>query len=74
MNTVVHRRSETRFDPDLVMMTDWDYLLGLTRNCDPVRLPVLAAHYTTDAPGRASVVDLEVEKDMYDRVRERWSH
>lgn len=73
MNTVAHRRSDVRFDAELVTFTDWDYLLSLTVEVDPVRLPVVAAYYSTDAPHRASAVLPEVERQMYERVTARWA-
>ena len=72
VNVLAHRRGPTRFDPDLELYTDWDYLLALARDVDPVRLPVLATHYTTDAAGRATIVIGDRKQEMYNRVRARW--
>lgn len=72
MNTVAHRRGSARFDPDLPVFTDWDYLQALTETVDPVAFPVLAAHYTTSAPDRATDEWRHRDQDLYERVRDRW--
>lgn len=43
-----------RFDPSLVQMADWDLLVRLTAEREPLALPVIAAFYATDAPDRLS--------------------
>ncbi|MGH9134874.1 MAG: glycosyltransferase, partial [Ilumatobacteraceae bacterium] len=73
MNVLAHRRGQARFDPELDVYTDWDYLLTLTVDVDPVRLPVLAAHYTTDAPDRRTTDIGDRKHEMYARVRDRWN-
>jgi predicted AlkP superfamily phosphohydrolase/phosphomutase len=52
MNVLAHRPGPARFDEGLRMYVDWDLLLTLTADTDPVEIPVVAAYYTTDAPGR----------------------
>lgn len=52
MNVLTHRPGPARFDPALRCYVDWDLLLTLTAEVDPVEIPALAAYYTTDAPGR----------------------
>ena len=73
VNVLAHRRGLTRFDPDLELYSDWDYLLALTVDVDPVRLPVLATHYTTDAPAAPPTSAVDRKQEMYARVRARWS-
>lgn len=73
VNVLAHRRSDVRFDPDLVIFTDWDYLLGLTAEVDPVRLPCIATYYSTSATDRATDLARPREAEMYARVRERWA-
>lgn len=40
------------FDEDLGEVEDWDLLVRLTAEKDPLVLPAVACYYTTDAPGR----------------------
>lgn len=73
VNTLAHRRSHVRFDPELELFTDWDYLLHLTSEVDPVRVPVVATSYTTDAEDRATFEHGARHDEWYERVRARWS-
>lgn len=73
VNVLVHRRGVERFDPDLRLFTDWDYLLRLSRQSDPVRLPAIAAYYTTDRADRASVRERPDHDHWYAIVRDRWA-
>ena len=73
VNTIAHRPGPVRFDPTLPVFTDWDYLLGLTVDCDPVRLPVLATRYTTSSPDRATAVHADQTEELYSRVRDKWA-
>ena len=56
MGALAHRAGlpEARFDPALVCSGDWDLLLRLTGDRDPLVLPAIACIYATDAPGRLS--------------------
>lgn len=72
VNTIAHRPGPVRFDPTLPVFTDWDYLLGLTLDADPVRLPVVATRYTTSAPDRATTVYADQTDQLYARVRAKW--
>jgi glycosyltransferase involved in cell wall biosynthesis len=56
MGAIAHRSGlpEARFDESLREMGDWDLLLRLTAERDPMVLPVIACYYTTDAPNRLS--------------------
>lgn len=72
VNVLAHRRGDRRFDPQLPIFTDWDYLLGLTQDVDPVVLPVIAALYTTSAVDRATDRMRDSSEPLYHRVRDRW--
>ena len=56
MGAIAHRRGlETAvFAEDLHIAGDWDLLLSLTADRDPLVLPVVALHYYSDAPRRLS--------------------
>jgi glycosyltransferase involved in cell wall biosynthesis len=56
MGALAHRAGlpEARFDPTLVCSGDWDLLLRLTQDRDPLVLPAIACIYATDTPGRLS--------------------
>ena len=53
-NVIAHRASTVRFDEDIDHFTDWDLMLQLTRECEPLELPALAVHYYSDTADRAS--------------------
>jgi predicted AlkP superfamily phosphohydrolase/phosphomutase len=53
-NVIAHRPSPVRFDPSIDHFSDWDMLLQLTDDVDPLVLPVVAAHYHSDVPDRLS--------------------
>jgi glycosyltransferase involved in cell wall biosynthesis len=54
IGAIAHRSGlpEARFDEGLREMGDWDLLIRLTAERDPLVLPVVACHYTTDALNR----------------------
>jgi hypothetical protein len=56
MGAIAHRAGlpGAWFDEGLREMGDWDLLLRLTAETDPVVLPAVACYYTTDAPARLS--------------------
>jgi hypothetical protein len=56
MGAIAHRSGlpEARFDEALREMGDWDLLVRLTREKDPLVLPVVACLYSTAAPDRLS--------------------
>jgi hypothetical protein len=56
MGAMAHRSGlpEAHFDEGLREMGDWDLLLRLTEERDPLVLPAIACYYTTDAPHRLS--------------------
>ncbi|MFI6304736.1 glycosyltransferase family 2 protein [Amycolatopsis thailandensis] len=53
---VAHRAGleEARFDESLVEMDDWDLLLSLTAERDPLVVPAISCFYSTAAPNRLS--------------------
>lgn len=67
MGVLAHRNglAAGRFDTSLDAHADWDLLLRLTEHTTPLELPVVACHYTSDAPGRLS------DGDVSDRERVR---
>ncbi len=54
IGAIAHRAGlpEARFDETLREAADWDLLLRLTADRDPLVLPVIAHYYMTDAPHR----------------------
>jgi Glycosyl transferase family 2 len=54
MGAIAHRSGlpEARFDESLREMGDWDLLVRLTAERDPLVLPAIACYYMTDAPNR----------------------
>lgn len=56
ISAMAHRRglAGARFDESLREMGDWDLLIRLTREKEPLALPVVACHYSTSAPNRLS--------------------
>ena len=73
INVLAHRRDSIRFDPDLEIYGDWDYLLALTQHAPAVALPAFAVRYSMAAPMRMTDVMGDREAEMYRRVRRRWS-
>jgi hypothetical protein len=63
-NVLAHRRSQVRFDEDLAYFGDWDLLLRLAAESEPVEVPAIATYYRTDADGRMSDT---LEPDEIDR-------
>jgi predicted AlkP superfamily phosphohydrolase/phosphomutase len=73
MNVLAHRATDLRFDPSLHVFDDWQFMLQLLRrHGDPLRLPVVATYYTTDAPDRQSAVPWDDKVALYDRIRREW--
>jgi glycosyltransferase involved in cell wall biosynthesis len=54
LGVIAHRRDlpEARFDETLKALGDWDLLLRLTIDREPLALPVVAMIYSTSAPDR----------------------
>jgi glycosyltransferase involved in cell wall biosynthesis len=72
MNVLAHRPGPERFDEQLKMLADWDLLLQLTDEHDPVEVPAIAAYYSTADPNRLSNAVAPAELDAeYARVRDR---
>lgn len=54
-NVLAHRRrDDVRFDEALHFYSDWDLLLRLTADRDPIEIPAVAVYYATAAPDRLS--------------------
>ncbi len=72
MNVIAHRRNNVRFDESLDYFGDWDLLLQLSADGDPVEVPAIGAYYRTDVPGRlTATVSGERRDDEAARVREK---
>jgi glycosyltransferase involved in cell wall biosynthesis len=56
IGAIAHRSGlpEARFDESLREMGDWDLLIRLTAEREPLALPAIACYYTTTAPDRLS--------------------
>ena len=56
INVLAHRRRlpEARFTESFAQAADWDLILRLTRDDDPLMLPVVATFYSTSADRRLS--------------------
>ncbi len=54
ISAIAHRSglAEAHFDENLQRLADWDLLLRLTAEKDPLVLPAVASYYATDAPDR----------------------
>ncbi len=65
-NVLAHRRGAERFDEDLRYLGDWDLLLALTAQAEPVEIPAIAAYYRTDVRGRisSSLEDGEMDREL----------
>ncbi len=60
---LAHRRGEVRFDEELKCYGDWDLLLQLTRESDPLEIPAIAVYYTTHSEDRLTKVTSAEEQD-----------
>jgi hypothetical protein len=71
MGAIAHRAGlpEARFDESLRTLGDWDLLLSLTAERDPLVLPAVACYYSTDAPKRLTGGPTQAEDTA--RVRAR---
>jgi predicted AlkP superfamily phosphohydrolase/phosphomutase len=72
-NVIAHRPSTVRFDEAIDQFSDWDLMLQLTEQCDPLELPAVAVHYYSDRPDRVTNVSRRtgVETGLAAYVRER---
>ena len=72
MNVLAHRRSAVRFDEALSHLGDWDLLLRLAPDANPVEVPAIAVYYRTDVDGRMSTTLPPEELDReYHHVRRK---
>jgi predicted AlkP superfamily phosphohydrolase/phosphomutase len=72
-NVIAHRPSPARLDEITDQFTDWDLMLQLTGDCEPLELPAIAVHYYSDAQDRVTAAARRtgVEADLVERVRQR---
>ena len=72
-NVIAHRPSPARLDELTDQFTDWDLMLQLTSDCEPLELPAVAVHYYSDGQDRLCVTARAtgIEADLIERVRER---
>ena len=72
-NVIAHRPSPARLDETGDHFTDWDLMLQLTDDCDPLELPAVAVHYYSDVPDRVTVLarEAEVETSLAEQIRQR---
>ena len=68
-NVIAHRPSPARLDEVADQFTDWDLMLQLTDDCEPLELPAVAVHYYSDAPDRVT----DLARARADRTRHRGS-
>jgi glycosyltransferase involved in cell wall biosynthesis len=68
-NVIAHRPSPVRFDESIDYLSDWDVILQLTQDREPLALPVLAAYYYTDAPRLTADVGPDLHRTIYNYVR-----
>lgn len=73
MNVIAHRRRDgIRFDESLTYFGDWDLLLQLCADGDPIEIPAIGAYYRTDLPDRLTATVSAAARDAEAaRVREK---
>ncbi|HVJ95908.1 MAG TPA: glycosyltransferase family A protein, partial [Acidimicrobiia bacterium] len=76
-NVIAHRPSPARLTDLTLQFSDWDLILQLTVDTEPLAIPAIAAHYYSDAPDRLTDVaraqgdEAEMIKLVQERDRER---
>jgi predicted AlkP superfamily phosphohydrolase/phosphomutase len=72
-NVIAHRPSPARLEESGDHFTDWDLMLQLTDDCDPLELPAVAVHYYSDVPDRVTVLarQANVEAGIAEQIRQR---
>ena len=72
-NVIAHRPAPARLDESADQFSDWDLMLQLTDECDPLELPAVAVHYYSDAPDRVTNAARRdgIEDDVAAQVRAR---
>ncbi|MCU0310657.1 MAG: glycosyltransferase [Acidimicrobiales bacterium] len=69
MNVLAHRADPAlRIEEDANLLGDWDLVLKLSEKAAPLEVPVIAAYYTTTAPGRMTYDLRSAEHDRQYRV------
>jgi predicted AlkP superfamily phosphohydrolase/phosphomutase len=71
MNVLAHRQSPMRFDEELAYLGDWDLLLRLASDTEPLEVPAIATYYRTDADDRLSTSLADQMVREYDHVRKK---
>ena len=71
IGAIAHRAGlpEARFDESLKTMGDWDLLVRLTAEREPLVLPAVACYYTTDAPMRLTCSPSTAEDEATVKAR-----
>jgi glycosyltransferase involved in cell wall biosynthesis len=69
LGVLAHRPGDADFDEHLQACGDWDLVLRLTEDAEPLALPVVAGLYATSSPHRISAAGFAVTDNR--RVRER---
>jgi predicted AlkP superfamily phosphohydrolase/phosphomutase len=70
---IAHRSAPARLYEAADQFSDWDLILQLTVDCEPLALPAIAVHYYSDAPGRVTDIARAAgtETALIEFVRER---
>ena len=72
LNCFVHRigrQSDETFDIALSRLVDWDYILRITRDADPVRVPVTTVEYFLDDAGLNNISLTVPIKENAERIQ-----
>jgi hypothetical protein len=72
-NVIAHRPSPARLTDIAMQFSDWDLILQLTVDTEPLAIPAIAAHYYSDAPDRLTDIAREIggEPELIKAVQER---
>ncbi len=72
-NVIVHRPSPARLEESGDHFTDWDLMLQLTDDCEPLELPAVAVHYYSDVPDRVTALARQaaIETGIAEQIRQR---
>jgi glycosyltransferase involved in cell wall biosynthesis len=71
MNVLAHRRGPVRFDESLSQLGDWDLLLRLTRDADPIEVPAIAVYYRSDVERMSTTISSQELEREYGHVRRK---
>jgi predicted AlkP superfamily phosphohydrolase/phosphomutase len=72
-NVIAHRPSPARLTDIALQFSDWDLVLQLTVDTEPLAIPAIAAHYYSDAPDRLTDIarDIGGEPELIKVVQQR---